>query len=197
MNEFMKRIAFLCVVAFLIAACGKKQESRNIIVSKQQVTQAPKKKEKMEDVDYNWSVDWVGSTYTVFVHRFADESLPMVEDEYGNKYYDNRVSVKVIRKDGSEFFNKTFSKTDFSSCLDDNFRRNGALLGLLFVEAVGDDLKFGGSVGSPDPLSDEYIPLVMKLNRMGTVHVSRDTELDGAVPSSPNSAGEMADDDGV
>ena len=151
----------------------------------------------MEDVDYNWSVDWVGSTYTVFVHRFADESLPMVEDEYGNKYYDNRVSVKVIRKDGSEFFNKTFSKTDFSSCLDDNFRRNGALLGLLFVEAVGDDLKFGGSVGSPDPLSDEYIPLVMKLNRMGTVHVSRDTELDGAVPSSPNSAGEMADDDGV
>ena len=180
-----------------IAACGKKQESRNIIVSKQQVTQAPKKQEKMEDVDYNWNVDWVGSTYTVFVHRFADESLPMVEDEYGNKYYDNRVSVKVIRKDGSEFFNKTFSKTDFSSCLDDNFRRNGALLGLLFVEAVGDDLKFGGSVGSPDPLSDEYIPLVMKLNRMGTVHVSRDTELDGAVPSSPNSAGEMADDDGV
>lgn len=197
MNEFMKRIAFLCVVAFLIAACGKKQESRNIIVSKQQVTQAPKKQEKMEDVDYNWNVGWVGSTYTVFVHRFADESLPMVEDEYGNKYYDNRVSVKVIRKDGSEFFNKTFSKTDFSSCLDDNFRRNGALLGLLFVEAVGDDLKFGGSVGSPDPLSDEYIPLVMKLNRMGTVHVSRDTELDGAVPSSPNSAGEMADDDGV
>ena len=67
----------------------------------------------------------------------------------------------------------------------------------IYMEAVGDDLKFGGSVGSPDPLSDEYIPLVMKLNRMGTVHVSRDTELDGAVPSSPNSAGEMADDDGV
>lgn len=193
----MKHVIYLCAVVFLMASCGKKKESKNIIVSKKQETRAPAKKEKMEPVDYTWNVEWGGSTYTVLVHRFPDESLPMVEDEYGNKYYDNRITIKVTRKDGSEFFNKTFTKNDFSHCLDDNFRKNGALLGLIFVESVGDDLKFGGSVGSPDPLSDEYIPLVMKLNRMGTIHVYRDAELDGSAPSSPNDVGDSFDDDGV
>ncbi len=194
----MRHIIFVCLVVLFIASCGKKQESKNIIVQKPQVVQAAKKKEKMDPVSYEKPIDWVGSSYTVSVYRFPDEELPMVEDEYGNKYYDNRVTVKVTRKDGSEFFNRTFTKSDFSSCVDESFRRNGALLGLVFVEAKGDDLRFGGSVGSPDPLSDEYIPIVMWLNRMGTIRMQRDTELDGmSQPSQGGAANNVDDEDGV
>ena len=194
----MRHIIFVCLVVLFIASCGKKQESKNIIVQKPQVVQAAKKKEKMDPVSYEKPIDWVGSSYTVSISRFPDEELPMVEDEYGNKYYDNRVTVKVTRKDGSEFFNRTFTKSDFSSCVDESFRRNGALLGLVFVEAKGDDLRFGGSVGSPDPLSDEYIPIVMWLNRMGTIRMQRDTELDGmSQPSQGGAANNVDDEDGV
>lgn len=194
----MRHIIFVCLVVLFMVSCGKKQESKNIIVQKPQVVQAAKKKEKMDPVSYEKPIDWVGSSYTVSISRFPDEELPMVEDEYGNKYYDNRVTVKVTRKDGSEFFNRTFTKSDFSSCVDESFRRNGALLGLVFVEAKGDDLRFGGSVGSPDPLSDEYIPIVMWLNRMGTIRMQRDTELDGmSQPSQGGAANNVDDEDGV
>lgn len=194
----MRHIIFVCLVVLFMVSCGKKQESKNIIVQKPQVVQAAKKKEKMDPVSYEKPIDWVGSSYTVSVYRFPDEELPMVEDEYGNKYYDNRVTVKVTRKDGSEFFNRTFTKSDFSSCVDESFRRNGALLGLVFVEAKGDDLRFGGSVGSPDPLSDEYIPIVMWLNRMGTIRMQRDTELDGmSQPSQGGAVNNVDDEDGV
>ena len=194
----MRHIIFVCLVVLFMVSCGKKQESKNIIVQKPQAVQAAKKKEKMDPVSYEKPIDWVGSSYTVSVYRFPDEELPMVEDEYGNKYYDNRVTVKVTRKDGSEFFNRTFTKSDFSSCVDESFRRNGALLGLVFVEAKGDDLRFGGSVGSPDPLSDEYIPIVMWLNRMGTIRMQRDTELDGmSQPSQGGAANNVDDEDGV
>lgn len=194
----MRHIIFVCLVVLFMVSCGKKQESKNIIVQKPQVVQAAKKKEKMDPVSYEKPIDWVGSSYTVSIYRFPDEELPMVEDEYGNKYYDNRVTVKVTRKDGSEFFNRTFTKSDFSSCVDESFRRNGALLGLVFVEAKGDDLRFGGSVGSPDPLSDEYIPIVMWLNRMGTIRMQRDTELDGmSQPSQGGAANNIDDEDGV
>lgn len=194
----MRHIIFVCLVVLFMVSCGKKQESKNIIVQKPQAVQAAKKKEKMDPVSYEKPIDWVGSSYTVSISRFPDEELPMVEDEYGNKYYDNRVTVKVTRKDGSEFFNRTFTKSDFSSCVDESFRRNGALLGLVFVEAKGDDLRFGGSVGSPDPLSDEYIPIVMWLNRMGTIRMQRDTELDGmSQPSQGGAANNVDDEDGV
>ena len=183
----MKRITIwfvLCTLAALVVACGKKRDDKNIIVKKQTVSKAPIKTEKMEDVDYEKNVDWVGSVYKVSVRRFCDESLPVVEDEYGKKYYDNKITIQVTRKDGSDFFNRTFTKGDFSSCLNDDFRKNGALLGLVFTEADGDNLKFAGSIGSPDQLSDEQIPVVLILNRMGTVSIKRDNLLD--TPSSPD-----------
>ena len=36
------------------------------------------------------------------------------------------------------------------------------------------------SVGSPDKSSDEYIPLVLKLHRLGSIQITKDTQLDTA-----------------
>jgi len=118
----------------------------------------------------------------VFVQRKADESLPLADDGQGNKYYDNRITVKVTRKDGSEFFNRTFSKDDFDAYVDPLYKKNSALLGIVFDKAEGDYLVFAASVGSPDRMSDEYVPLVLKISRFGDVRISKDTQMDtGAV----------------
>jgi hypothetical protein len=37
-------------------------------------------------------------------------------------------------------------------------------------------------VGSPDRLSDEYIPLILTISRMGDVGIKRDTKIDTEVP---------------
>jgi len=88
--------------------------------------------------------------------------------------------VKVVRPDGSEFFCKTFKKEDFASQTTEDYLKKSAMLGIVFEKAEGDNLIFAASVGSPDVLSDEYIPLVITLSRMGNVNIQKDTRLDSS-----------------
>ena len=98
-------------------------------------------------------------------------------------------------------FKRVFTKADFLSYIDSGTKKHGALLGIVYVEAEGDWLFFAASVGSPDVTSDEYIPMVLKISRMGAVSISKDTQLDSA-PSATASGQEeggsepMDDEDG-
>ena len=68
-----------------------------------------------------------------------------------------------------------------------------ALLGIVYVKCDDNYLYFAASVGSPDKSSDEYIPLVLKLHRLGSIQITKDTQLDTADDVDI----EDADDDGV
>ena len=111
------------------------------------------------------------------VDFYADTSLPIVSDGV-QKFFDNRVKVRIIRKDGTDFFNKTFSKSNFLSYLSSSLGKNGALLGVVFDRAEGDYVYFAASIGSPDKSSDEYVPLIVRVSRFGDVYISKDTMLD-------------------
>lgn len=177
----MKKKNLTMVLAFGVlmgvVACKEKKQS-DVIITTKPVPEAKKPTQKVGDYETTTPVDWVGSTYQVLVERKADESLPLADDGQGNKYYDNRITVKIVRKDGSEFFNRTFVKEDFSAYVDALYKKNSALLGIVLDRAEADHLVFAASVGSPDKMSDEYVPLVMKVSRFGDVKISKDTQLD-------------------
>ena len=42
------------------------------------------------------------------------------------------------------------------------------------------------SVGAPDVLSDDYVPLLMTISRMGGVSIVKDTRLDGEMEEQEN-----------
>ena len=188
-------IVLMAVCSLVLMSCKEKKTS-TVIIAPKPVEEVKKDPSKMQEINQDMNVEWIGKTYPVVIRRVSDESLPMVKDESGSKYYDNVITLKVIRPDGSEFFSRTFKKTDFSSYLDDKTRSNGALLGIVLDRAEGDNLIFAASVGSPDRLSDEYIPMVLTLSRMGNVSIKKDTELDTA---SDRTEGELTEeeDDGV
>jgi len=177
----MKKKNLTIVLAFGVlmgvVACKEKKQN-DVIITTKPVPEAKKPTQKVGDYETTTPVDWVGSTYQVLVERKADESLPLADDGQGNKYYDNRITVKIVRKDGSEFFNRTFVKEDFSAYVDALYKKNSALLGIVLDRAEADYLVFAASVGSPDKMSDEYVPLVMKVSRFGDVKISKDTQLD-------------------
>ncbi len=168
--------AIALATATLCVSCGHKPETQNIIARKPQNTV---KKEVMKVGDYsqNREVQWLGSTYQVSVERKADTSLAIVKDENGNRYYDNAITVDIKRSDGTGFFHRTFTKADFADCTEDS-EREGALLGIVFDKAEGKTLRFAASVGSPDKMSDEYVPLVVSITNMGQVTIKKDTQLD-------------------
>ena len=92
----------------------------------------------------------------------------------------------ITRSDGNKFFDRTFTKVDFNSCLNAHFQAHGALLGIVFTRVKGDVLVFAASVGSPDITSDEYMPLTLTLSRTGNVSITRDSQLDSSPTQQEN-----------
>ena len=84
--------------------------------------------------------------------------------------------MSVSRSDGSKFYSRQFTKADFVNYLDDDYRKTGILEGLVFDKADGDWLEFAASVCHPH--TDEYIPLIIRLSRMGVLTIARDTQMD-------------------
>jgi hypothetical protein len=185
---FLKMLPVL--VSCVLVSCGGEKKSNDIIVKKP-VEVKHNTIQKMGDYAQTRKVEWVGASYTLTVKLAADPSLPHVK-EGSQTYYDNKISLTILRKDGSEFFSRTFTKSDFDACIDDSYKEKGALLGIVFDRAEGDYLYFAASVGSPDKTSDEYIPMVLKLSKTGSVSISKDTQLDTGsdVPSNDETSDE-------
>jgi hypothetical protein len=193
MNLKMTKSLFILLTAgalLSLTSCGEKKKSSDIITQRvEKVT--PRAPERMQEYDDSRDIAWIGKQYKVNVHRHPADSLPMVKDETGQKFVDNVISVKVLRADGSQFFARTFKKSDFLSYLDDDYIKTGILEGLVFDKAEGDFLEFAASVSHPN--SDEYIPLVVRLSRMGQITIQRDTQMDttGETPEQEPSSEEM------
>lgn len=68
------------------------------------MVKAPARTQKMSNYAQSRKVQWLGQEYTVQYERQADTKLGIVRVDDHTKYYDNRVTVRVLRSDGTEFF---------------------------------------------------------------------------------------------
>jgi hypothetical protein len=193
----MKKIQLLAalLMAVLAISCGKKKESKDIIVPTAEVVK-PKAPISMQPYSQQQEVAWLDKSYQVFINRVADDSLRMVQDETGQKFVDNRITLRVIRADGSVFFKKVFTKATFDAQLDDDYRQTGILEGLVFDKVDGNNLVFAGSVSHPQ--TDEYIPLVVTVSNFGNVTIKRDDQMDtNSTQEQQPQENQVTDEDGV
>ena len=193
----MKKIQLLAalLMAVLAISCGKKKESKDIIVPTAEVVK-PKAPISMQPYSQQQEVAWLDKSYQVFIDRVADDSLRMVQDETGQKFVDNRITLRVIRADGSVFFKKVFTKATFDAQLDDDYRQTGILEGLVFDKVDGNNLVFAGSVSHPQ--TDEYIPLVVTVSNFGNVTIKRDDQMDtNSTQEQQAQENQVTDEDGV
>ena len=191
----IQRFVALLMVALMISSCGKKKESKDIIVPTV-VEVKPKDPISMQPYNQQQQVEWLDKHYQVFIDRVADDSLRMVEDETGQKFIDNRINLRVVRADGSVFFKQEFTKSSFDAQLDDDYRQTGILEGLVFDKVDGNNLVFAGSVSHPQ--TDEYIPLVVTVSNFGKVTIKRDDLMDTYSTQAPQpQEDQVTDEDGV
>ena len=193
----MKKIQLLAALLMVILtiSCGKKKESKDIIVPTVEVVK-PKAPISMQPYSQQQEVAWLDKSYQVFINRVADDSLRMVQDETGQKFVDNRITLRVVRADGSVFFKKVFTKSTFDAQLDDDYRQTGILEGLVFDKVDGNNLVFAGSVSHPQ--TDEYIPLVVTVSNFGNVTIKRDDQMDtNSTQEQQPQENQVTDEDGV
>ncbi len=162
-------------LALTMVACSGKKKSDDIITTpvEQPKPQGPVRLQPYTD---SRDVSWIGRSYHLEINRQSTDSLPMVKDEYGQQFVDNYITLVVSREDGSKFYSHRFTKKDFDKYLDDDYRNTGILEGLVFDKAEGDWLEFAASVSHPQ--TDEYIPLIVRLSRMGEISIKRDSQMD-------------------
>ena len=182
----------LAGVMLLLAACGEKKKSKDIITRRVE-TKVSKEPVRMQAYDDERPVKWLGKPYQVAVHREACDSLPLIKNEVGERFVDNVFTLKVTRNDGSVFYHRTMTKAALKGYINDDFYQTGIFEGLVFDRVDGDWLVFAASVGHPH--TDEYIPLVIRLSRMGELAISVDTQMD--VNSADSSSSVDDEDEGV
>ena len=170
-----KSVVALAFVGLITTSCGKKKQHDDIIVQETEVPQ-PQAPIRMQDYKDVKDVQWLGKQYQVEVTRTASDSLAMVKDETGQQFVDNRIVLRVIRQDGTVFCTKTFTKSAFSACLNDDYRKTGILEGFVFDKAEGNHLFFAASVCHPQ--TDEYIPMVVTLSNFAEVGISKDQQME-------------------
>ena len=174
----MRKILPLLFMAFLAGAvlsCSSKKKRDDIITTKYE---KPEIQGPIRTDDYKDTVafKWLDRDYVCSIERMADDSLPKVRDENGQLFVDNRVRVVISRADGSRFFSREFTKATFNSYIDDDFRKTGILEGFVFDKVEPNEVRFACSVSRPQ--SDEYIPLILAVTRMGDISIIRDTRMD-------------------
>ena len=184
-----------------VAACKKERKSNDIITKMAPRPKVPTGPKSLSDFKYEKKVEWMGGTYTITIHRYADKDLELAVDEDGRKYYDNKVQLSIKRPDGTTFYDRTFTKNDFKEFTNNHYGEHGSLVGFMFDHAEGDALRFGVSVGSPDPNSDEYVPMDFIIDKSCRVRISNATELDTGsdqdAPSKPKTEEEIPEEEGV
>lgn len=193
-------LALVIMLTMSITACKEKKQSNDIITKIQHKKETVKGPQKMSDFKYDKQIEWVGGHYTISIHRYADTNLEMATDEEGRKYYDNKIDLKITRQDGSVFYQKTFSKSDFTSFTDNEYGKKGALIGFMFDTVDDDNICFGASVGSPDANSDEYVPIDVLISRHGSLSIRNAQSLDMETQqkSQPKKSElEMAEEEGI
>ena len=170
-----RTILTLSIVGLITVSCGKKKQHDDIIVQETETPQ-PQAPIRMQDYKDIKDIQWLDKQYQIEVTRTADDSLKMVEDETGQQFVDNRITLRIIRTDGSIFCTKTFTKSAFDGCLDDDYRKTGILEGFVFDKAEGNQLFFAASVCHPQ--TDEYIPMVVTVSNFGEVGIAKDQQME-------------------
>lgn len=189
------KTCYVAALALVLTVVSCKQDKRTgDIITKKPVTEVHQTIQKTGDYSQTRHVDWLGNDYSIVVQRIAETSSTVVDEGSGNKYYNNKIIVRILRKDGTEFFKREFTKSNFASYIDDSYNKNGVLLGVVFDRIEGDNLYFAASVGSPDRLSDEYVPLVVRISRTGNVSVLKDSQLDTGGGQQKSDDEEMTED---
>ena len=175
----MKRLLPLILVfgIMMLGACKEKKKSDDIITTKY-VPKKPVDPIAIEATTQNTSVNWGGSQYSVSVVRTPADSSSMVKDENNQKYFDNVVKVSVNRPDGSSLFSRTFTKSSFSSYIDDTFKKNGILASIRYDEVDNGKLEFSVVIALPDAVDDVFIPLEMTVDKQGIINIRQDDDME-------------------
>lgn len=167
---------FVALGLLALSSCKEKKKTDDIIAPKP-VVKAPAGPVKMQGYDHSEKVEWGGRSFTIIVKRVVDDAAPVFSDESNSKYYENRITLTVKNPDGGEFFKREFTKQSFSQIIDASYLAKSTILGIALDHADAHSLVFVASVGCPDQLSDDFIPINLTISESGSMSMKKGQDI--------------------
>ena len=167
----------LLMGANLLFSCTKKKEQSEDIVVEKVVAKPQKTISNMPKDHLEGNITWGGIKYIYKINRTVNETLPTVTN-HNIKYHDNEITVNILRVDGSEFFKKTYTKSNFTNVLPTISNKTGVLLGINFLKVENNNLHFIVSVGAPDDNYEEFYYTQLVIDNTGATHLEEYTATD-------------------
>lgn len=152
----------------------------------QETTQTEQATEEVHSLnDYAYTDSLMQGKHKVLytITSQPDDELPVVVDEDGVKYKDNRYKLHIV-KDGQTLFDRSFTKADFKSMISSEFQKYGIMDGLRFNYAAEGKLYFNACVSYPD--SDMSCPFILTIGPDGSYTITPDTSVDEDCPPAPD-----------
>ena len=170
--------ALAAITAAICISCSKKNEKPRRIVVDPPEEELPVGTQQQENQLLSKNIQWQGSSYVVNIERKADKSLPVVDDGTGIGYYDNRIMVTVTRQDGSKFFERSYTKSDFASFVESATLKYRSLYAISLHEVTEYAISLVACVGSPEISSDDFQLIEIRIKPDASTTVRPTTILD-------------------
>ena len=190
----MKKTVLIALTAILtLSSCNSNKQESTSKEAPVGVEQSKLKGvQQMGAMTHNDTITIKGALYQYRIDRRPDIKLPIVTDDQGMKYADNRVVIMLSDSKGTTLFEHTFTKADFLSQLPEDFQKYGVLEGMAFNIDRISEANFHFSASICYPQTDLYLPFDVSINPTGEMTISRDNSFDDAVPNEKTS-----EEDGV
>jgi len=166
----------MVVMAMILMSChgnGNKDTNSTEAMTEEQIALLPP--QKMQTSNVTVEVTLGGKKYNSTVLRQPDESLPVVSNQQGQKYVDNRITLR-LSSGGQSLVNKEFTKASFMDHLDAGFKKYAILEGLVYDKVTPQGILYAASVAYPE--SDLYVPFRITVTPGGNVSIVKSDEMD-------------------
>ena len=163
----MKNVFYfwICMAVWLLSACSsqKKGDGEDVQVLMKDSVDA-NGLQRMQVSDSKMSFTYNGKEYHSHVVRRPDDSLPVVTNEQGEKFVDNRITLRIT-SGGKSIVNKEFTKESFASLVDAKFLKHSSK-GMVYAASIC------------YPQSDLYIPLSITVSADGKISIAKEELLE-------------------
>lgn len=183
----MKKFNYIlvCLSICLMAGCGEKKADSK--AEERQIYQIDSLDEhtgiqRMQTSHINQTIECKEKKFHLLIDRVPDAALPVVKSTMGT-FYDNRITVKITRENGTQLFAKSFTKADFSTYLPSDYISQSVLEGVVYddVKSAADkEITLAASISYP--MTDLYIPFTLVVSQNGNFSLVKDEDMGELTP---------------
>ena len=173
----MKKLIYLLAYCFFIVvtACGgnKKAEEKSLLIMQDSVDACGLQRMQVSKADVD--IKFKGKDYHSFISRTPDEDLPLVKDDRGNQFVDNKIQLRLTRGN-EQIFNMTFTTRNFASIVGEDFLAKSILEGMVYNKTTPQGIVYAASVCYPQ--TDLYVPISITITADGKMTMAREELLE-------------------